>query len=139
MNTERTYSPPFLIQMVSGEKNQQCDLLPHGSFHEVKMDENNNLWLTKGIHGIPPDYKTKVIENKPETKICDTCKVEYPKEWPFVSLRLTMTTGVTMCIRCYERKYIPHNPGCNRDEYRELLREELKIELNKSITNGEKK
>lgn len=116
MDTKK-FTPPFLIQMTSGEFNKQCDILPHGSFHMVKKDQNGHLWLANKIDCVPPDYSIKIVEVKPETKECPSCKNEFPKDWTFME---------HTCIRCFERKYIP-----NREAYRAILRAELKLELNK--------
>lgn len=131
---ERKFTPPFLVQMCSGEKNEQCDKYPHGSFHEVKKDEEGRLWVTKGIDSIPSDFKTKIIDVKPETKNCPKCSSEYPKTWPFAKYGVEtpgqhiITESEECCVRCYERHNIGHKPGFTRDDYRQVVREELKLE-----------
>lgn len=121
-------SPPFLIQMCSGEKNQQCDILVHGSFHEVQKDENGSLWLANKTDCIPNEYKTVIVSEKPETKQCPSCKNEFPIDWAFSEWREKNVEHVS-CVRCYERKYVPHSNGYSRDDYRQTLREELKKEM----------
>jgi len=125
---KRKLSSPFLVQMSSGEANQQCDIFPHGSFREVQKDDDGYLWLTKGVKSIPVNYKTRIISEKPEVKICPSCKNEFPVDWMFSEWRINGVTQ-TSCVRCYERKYIIHNHGYSRDDYRQTLREELKREL----------
>lgn len=125
---DRKFTPPFLIQMSSGDKNKQCDLLPHGSFHEVKQDEEGFLWLTDRIDSIPNDFAIKKINEKPEAKKCPSCSNEFPKDWPFAHWTENLQPFES-CIRCYERKNIGHKNGFSRDDYRQAIREEIKKEL----------
>lgn len=127
MNTKKL-SPPFLIQMTCGDANRQCDVFPHGSFKEVSEDENGVQWVVKNVHAIPTDYPRKRVESKGETKVCPSCNNEFPSDWPFSEWRLAGVTQ-TSCVRCYEKRYIIHNHGYTRDDYRQTLREELKREL----------
>lgn len=125
---KRKLSSPFLVQMSSGEVNQQCDIFAHGSFKEVQEDEQGRLWVSNGSDSIPDGYKTKRISEKPEIKVCPSCKNEFPLDWSFSEWRID-GIAQTSCIRCYERKYIIHNDGYSRDDYRQTLREELKREM----------
>lgn len=102
---ERTFTPPFFIQMSSGEHNLHCDKFPHGSIHEVKKClEEDNLWVTKSkLDFIPKNFKTIVVENKPETKICEGCKNEFSKDWIFVKYKTPESENKEMCVRCYEK------------------------------------
>ena len=128
---ERTFTPPFFIQMSSGEHNLHCDKFPHGSIHEVKKClEEDNLWVTKSkLDFIPKNFKTIVVENKPETKICEGCKNEFSKDWIFVKYKTPESENKEMCVRCYERIYISHTLGAGKDNYRDALREEIKKEF----------
>lgn len=119
---ERKYSPPFMIQMVSGENNEHCDLFPHGSFHDVRKCEEGYLWkVGTRPYSIPDRFKTAVIpiltKEMLPLKECQTCNNLFKRDWPFSK------TGD--CIRCFERMYVKISGG-DRDEYRELLRKELK-------------
>lgn len=119
----RKFEPPFLIQMTSGDNNKHCDVLPHGSIHEVKKCEEGHLWLTNKVADtVPPRFAYETISEKPEVKNCPHCKNEFPKDWKFI---MNYKAGeVETCIRCFEKHYIV----C-REEYREALRDELKLEM----------
>lgn len=124
----RTFTPPFLIQMTCGDFNQQCDVFPHGSFHEVKKCQEGGIWLTKGVQSMPADYPYQIVSEKPEIKECECCHREYPKDWPFIKKNAYKPKGSTepdeTCVRCFEKKNI-----INREEYRMAVRAELKREM----------
>jgi len=119
-NKERTFTPPFMVQLTSGEHNEHCDKYPHGSLRMVKQDvETKRLWMLERIDSIPDRFKTAVVDPNMATKQCPTCKNIFPEDWPFMNIR--QDNSPDTCIRCYERKYL-----VNRDEYRQILLDEFK-------------
>lgn len=123
---KRKLSPPFLIKMTSGEYNHHCDLYNHGSYHIVRKCAEGFKWVDGRVDTIPQGYDFKIVEEKPETKLCPKCTNDFDLEWPFL-----FHDGVDMCIRCYERY-----ANFNREKYREALRKELKYELLQTVATG---
>ena len=116
---KRKFGPPFLIQMTSGDFMKHCDVLPHGSIHSVKEDEESKiLFFENESDAIPPGFSIKKLDAPIETKPCPSCKRKFPTDWRFIS-----DCSVETCIRCYENKYLP-----NREEYRQAVRDELRLE-----------
>lgn len=126
---EREFTPPFLIQMISGEKNKHCDLRPYGSIHKVKKCKDGHMWLDRGIDSIPSHFATKILDEMPVTKKCPSCSCDFPESWPFATYRTISGETKEECSRCYERGHILNPNGFTRDEYRELIRKELQLEM----------
>ncbi len=130
----KDFTPPFLIQMTSGQSGQHCDKFPHGSLHWACHREKDDQWRRVKQNGaglerediIPTKFSfhTMLQDNVGEVKLCPDCANTFKENWPFL--------GGT-CIRCYERKNIPNLNGITRDDYREALREELLIEINNTL------
>ena len=125
----RKLSSPFLIKMTSGEHNKHCDIYNHGSYHTVRECAEGYKWVDGRVDVIPSGYNFKVVNEKPETKICPNCENEFDIEWPFINY-----DDKEICIRCYERYNFVH-----RDSYREALRKELLLEMleNKDVIGDE--
>lgn len=120
---DRKLTPPFLIQMTCGDYFKHCDVLPHGSFHRVQKDEQGILWLSdRNVDSVPSEFSVKIVDELPEIKLCPCCKNKFPKNWKFI-MNHKSECGET-CVRCFEKYNI-----VNREEYREALREELKLEI----------
>ena len=107
----------LLIQITSGEHNKHCDIRPFGSIHE--SDGLVDGILRIGTDNLPPKFEYKEVEVQ-QTKKCTNCENGFPVNWVFIK---------NGCIRCYEK--INH---INRDDYREALRAELKLE-NEDVLN----
>lgn len=124
MNTEkkeRTYSEPFLVQMVSGNYFEHCDVYPFGSIHEVRKCNEGFLWSTNRVHhAINTEFKTSVLQFKPETKTCGNCRNDFPNGWAFIR---DGELNSEVCVRCYEKRN-----HVNREEYREVIRQEIKLQ-----------
>ncbi len=124
---ERIYTPPFKIQLVSGDNNKQCDVFPCGSIHTVIQDQEGNIRLSDKVRFLPGGYPYREVATGEQTKCCPKCQRDYPTEWPFVE-PYTKEDKEGMCIRCYERKYVPHT-NYKEDTYRKALRTELLLEM----------
>lgn len=122
----RKLSPPFLIKMTSGENNKHCDLYNHGSFHVVRTCADGYKWVDGRVDTIPNDYSFEIVKEKPEIKVCSDCENEFELNFPFIK-----SGEANLCVRCFERRNI-----VNREEYRKILREELKYELLQTTSSG---
>lgn len=118
----RNYSMPFMVQMVSGEPNEHCDLFPYRSLHDVQKCDEGHLWkMGARSYSIPDHFKTIEVPLRSfkqlPLKQCVECNNLFPAKWVFAT--------ENQCIRCFERLNVSIK-GMTRDEYRELLRKELK-------------
>ncbi len=120
----KNLSNPFIILMDSGATGRHCDRFPHLSVQEAKKDDEGNLFCNKRKnYPINPNFTFKELVERPETKHCPDCINDFILSAPFLTIN-----DQDVCIRCYERKYLP-----NREEYKKLVRQELYDELEKAL------
>lgn len=104
--------------------NIQCDLYPNLSIHEGEKTEKG--FYLGNANWISDEFQLEELDNWPsmnEMKSCPMCKVIFDKKAPFVVCN-QIGDPESMCMRCYERRYV-----IGRKEYKKALTIEILNEL----------
>ncbi|MES2287629.1 MAG: hypothetical protein V4547_18180 [Bacteroidota bacterium] len=88
--------------MLSDEPGKQCDIYPNRSIHELDVESGiKNKVANKGDY-IPHDYPFLLLDEKPATKQCASCRNEFELSEEFIN-----DEGKESCVRCITRLYVP--------------------------------
>lgn len=103
----------------------QCDLYPNLSIHEGEKTEKG--FYLGNANWISNEFELEEIgDNFPpmsEMKSCPMCKVIFDKEAQFIICN-QIGDPESMCMRCYERRYV-----VGSEEYKKALTIEILNEL----------